>query len=296
MICKEVPVGQIVKGYKATNSDLTCRTYKFTPGQWHKLNNDRPLALCSNGFHFCRLLPDVGEYYSFASKDHIIWEIEAIEVLDGSPEPGEHKSCARYIRLVRIVHRDSLSGFGENNIGVHNHGQYNTGYSNTGDRNSGSHNFGSKNSGGRNKGDLNTGDRNRGDQNASDYNIGDCNSGSYNLGNSNSGSWNVGNCNTGDYNATNFSAGYFCTKEPTVVCFDVDTGLTRDAFNTLHGNAVRGLWSWIESASHSERCGEDYVSSAINASKRVPGATPEKVKRLIEEHRKFYLKHTTFEA
>jgi hypothetical protein len=59
---------------------------------------------------------------------------------------------------------------------------------------------------------------------------GDGNTGYGNTGYGNTGDRNTGDGNTGYGNATDYSSGFFCQEEPTVVCFDVDTGMKRGDF------------------------------------------------------------------
>ena len=69
----------------------------------------------------------------------------------------------------------------------------------------------------------NTGDRNSGYGNSGDYNSGNRNSGYGNSGDRNSGDSNSGYGNSGDR-----SSGIFCTKTPTLYCFDKPTDKTWD--------------------------------------------------------------------
>ncbi len=87
-----------------------------------------------------------------------------------------------------------------------------------------------------------TGDRNTGNYNTGYYNTGDYNTGYRNTGNYNTGDYNTGDCNTGNYNLTNNSSNFFAISEPTVQCFGVDTGLTRDKLLTKHGNKIAELY------------------------------------------------------
>jgi hypothetical protein len=61
-------------------------------------------------------------------------------------------------------------------------------------------------------------------------NTGDRNTGDSNTGDSNTGDSNTGDSNTGYWNATNRSAGVFCSEEPKVISFDVQTKLTFDEY------------------------------------------------------------------
>lgn len=67
----------------------------------------------------------------------------------------------------------------------------------------------------------NTGLFNSGDCNSGYRNSGNHNSGDYNSGYRNSGNYNGGNCNSCDY-----SSGLFCTQDPKVKIFDIETDMT----------------------------------------------------------------------
>ena len=59
----------------------------------------------------------------------------------------------------------------------------------------------------------------------------DENTGFFNSGNRNSGYCNSGNCNSGDhnsgnYNSCDYSSGLFCTQDPKVKIFDIETDMT----------------------------------------------------------------------
>ncbi len=140
---------------------------------------------------------------------------------------------------------------GDQNAGDQNTGDYNTGHGSTGDQNTGDHNTGDQNTGHCNTGDRNTGNQNTGCHNtghcnAGDHNTGHYNTGTYNTGNLNKGHYNTGNRNTGSYNtgwgnATDNCTGFFCSKEPEVLCFDTPTGLTRSEFLAKYGTLVSDL-------------------------------------------------------
>jgi len=60
---------QWVEGFKATDLDLRCYgKFQYEVGKQSDITNDRPIKLCSNGFHFCKELPHVfysiGNYYN----------------------------------------------------------------------------------------------------------------------------------------------------------------------------------------------------------------------------------------
>ncbi len=119
----------MITGYKATDKDIKCRGYQFTPGEWHECEGD--LELCGNGFHFCEQPSGPWAYYSDPTTR--IWKVEAEGVLDAPTEPGATaKKVARRIRLVEEV----VIG-GDCNTGNRNTGNRNTGNRNTGNRNTG---------------------------------------------------------------------------------------------------------------------------------------------------------------
>jgi len=163
---------------------------------------------------------------------------------------------------------------GDCNTGDYNTGDYNTGNGNTGDRNTGNGNTGDRNTGDGNTGDRNTGDYNTGDYNTGDCNTGDRNTGDYNTGDRNTGDYNTGNYNTGNYNTTNNCSGFFCQIEPKVLCFDVDTGLTKDQFmSQFPEHYYLSL----------DLSGDEDIEFAKY--EKLPGITPEKLKSLHEKHK-----------
>ena len=229
----------MVKGFKGFNEDLTCRGFQYEIGKTYKHNGE--VELCRSGFHFCRKLKDVHNFYNL--KTSRICEIEADGKID---DDGVKSACSR-MRIVREVSREeiwSIINIGEKNTGMFNSGDSNSGNRNSGDRNSGDKNRGNLNSGdfnsGRlNSGDFNSGNLNSGDKNSGNLNSGDLNSGSYNSGNRNSGDFNSGNFNSGDRNSGNFcscnySSGVFMSKKITYEAFNKQ--LTKEEYDDLIGS------------------------------------------------------------
>ena len=229
----------MVKGFKGFNEDLTCRGFQYEIGKTYKHNGE--VGLCRSGFHFCRKLKDVHNFYNL--KTSRICEIEADGKID---DDGVKSACSR-MRIVREVSREeiwSIINIGEKNTGMFNSGDSNSGNRNSGDRNSGDKNRGNLNSGDFNSGSLNSGDfnsgnLNSGDKNSGNLNSGDLNSGSYNSGNRNSGDFNSGNFNSGDRNSGNFcscnySSGVFMSKKITYEAFNKQ--LTKEEYDDLIGS------------------------------------------------------------
>ncbi len=182
-----------MKGYKAFNSDLTCRGFQYEIGKTYEMD-DLPI-ICERGFHFCA---DIANCYNFydMSEDTRICEIEAIGDIDSNED--EMKYCTNKIRIIREITdynrkaNANSSSSGYCNSGYCNSGDWNSGYCNSGNRNSGNCNSGNRNSGNRNSGDCNSGDWNSGD-------------------------WNSGNRNSGVFNTD---------SESTIKMFDKDSNWT----------------------------------------------------------------------
>ena len=281
-----------IKGYKATDANICCRDLQYTVGQWMEVPEGDIIECGGNGLHFCTYPSGPWAYYPDVGTR--IWECEAEFVLDEPATPGaDAKRVCRRLRLTREIIPD-----GDRNTGDWNTGNCNTGYSNTGDwntgncnagnRNTGDWNTGYSNAGNRNTGNCNTGDWNTGNGNTGNCNTGYSNTGYRNTGYSNAGNRNTGNCNTGDWNtgngntgncntgvgnATNRSGGVFCQHEPSIICFDVDTGLIWDDFVAKFPNYYR-LAELLVQAEPIEFGDFAYL----------PGITPEKLASLHAKH------------
>ena len=142
----------MVKGFKGFNQDLTCRGFQYEIGKTYEYNGE--IELCSSGFHFCRKLQDVHQFYDL--KTSRICEIEANGKIDND---GIKSVCAR-ISIIRELSREEIDtavNTGKDNTGLFNSGDYNSGNRNSGDCNSGDRNSGDCNSGNWNSGDHNSG-------------------------------------------------------------------------------------------------------------------------------------------
>ena len=117
----------MVKGFKGFNEDLTCRGFQYEIGKTYKHNGE--VELCSSGFHFCRKLKDVHNFYNL--KTSRICEI----VADGKIIDDDKKSVCSRIRIVREVSREEIWSI--INIGKENKGLFNSGNRNSGNHNSG---------------------------------------------------------------------------------------------------------------------------------------------------------------
>ena len=130
------------KGYKGVKQDLTCRGFQYEIGKTYEYDGD--IELCRQGFHFCRELRNVHDFYNL--KQSRICEI----VADGKIEDDGIKSVCSRISIVRELSREEIDAAvntGEGNTGVFNSGDGNSGNRNSGNYNSGHGNSGSYNSG-----------------------------------------------------------------------------------------------------------------------------------------------------
>ena len=151
----------MVTGYKAFNSDWTCRSgFQYEVGKSYEME-DEPI-ICERGFHFCKKIIDCFTYYDFKETTKIA-EIVANGVIATEedtkmPLTTVHKFCTNRIFIVReIPWHEVLSSV---NIGVGNYGYRNSGNYNTGNQNSGNYNTGHNNSGSYNEGIGNVGKEN----------------------------------------------------------------------------------------------------------------------------------------
>ena len=212
-----------MKGFKATDNEGKCRKMLFEVGKTYNQPGD--LKICLNGFHFCKNLMDVYNYYE-KSEFTRIFEVEAL----GEIQTEGDKSCTNEIKILRELSASEIlkAWINKNNSGNRNSGVCNSGDYNSGSRNSGISNSGNYNSGNYNSGVCNSGNRNSGDYNSGVCNSGDYNSGYYNSGNRNSGDYNSGNRNSGDYNSGDYNSGFFNTNTPFVRLFNKKTKLRFD--------------------------------------------------------------------
>lgn len=220
-----------MRGYKAFNSDLTCRGFQYEIGETYTLDDPDSLEICKSGFHFCPNIASCYKYYD-AKDTTRICEVEALGEIQESDE-GD-KMVTDKIKIIReitgpekrgnLTEQDGYCNTGESNTGNWNTGDFNTGRKNTGNKNTGNWNIGNSNSG-----DRNTGYNNTGDWNSGNRNIGDSNSGYGNAGNWNTGNWNDGDWNAGDFNTGDWNAGCFNThRDPKIKMFNKPSSWTMD--------------------------------------------------------------------
>ena len=253
-----------MKGYKGFKPDWTCRGFQYKVGETYELEGE--LSLCENGFHFCKTLAEV---FNFYDDDCVYAEIEAL----GDIIEGEDKCVTNKIKILRQVPQEEVlnlvnygygntgrMNFGNNNSGYNNHGYNNLGSSNFGNENVGSanfgknnygdDNFGSDNFGDSNYGYTNVGSNNYGDKNLGSKNYGHRNAGSLNFGNNNSGNNNYGDLNIGSYNygignTGNCNFGDFNLCNGVIGCFNTEN--FRNGTQFFNKLCYKNMIDWINS-------------------------------------------------
>ena len=66
-----------IVGYKGTNSDMSCRDFKYEIGKQFDMDEDVEIVACHNGYHLCMNLRDVFDYYEIG-KGHRFFEVKAL--------------------------------------------------------------------------------------------------------------------------------------------------------------------------------------------------------------------------
>jgi hypothetical protein len=198
-----------MKGYKGFDKELRCLDMRYAVGESYTVKG--PLVLCKNGFHFCKTVAAVNNYYSVENSR--VCEIEAF----GEVKTDGKKYITDKMRIIRELPRDEI-------LSLANTGTGNTGIMNSGDQNSGHRNSGNWNSGHRNSGDRN--------------------SGNWNSGNWNSGHRNSGHRNSGDFCSCNGASGVFMSRRIHYEAFD--KALTEAEYSAL----IRSPGYWICTGFH----------------------------------------------
>ena len=93
----------IYKAFQLKDGELVCRGKRYGVG--HKSRAFGKLKLCGNGIHFCTNLFSVfNYYYGEYGEDFVIAECEASK----ERVVSEEKSCARWLRPVRVLEREEV--------------------------------------------------------------------------------------------------------------------------------------------------------------------------------------------
>ena len=260
-----------MKGYKGFDKNLCCRGFQYEVGKSYELGENERLDICNCGFHFCKKMSWVHEYYSLSNKSTRICEIEAL----GDVQEKDNKCVTDKIKIVRELSREEIEIL--KNDGFENTGVGNTGDSNTGDRN--------------------TGYSNTGDRNTENWNTGDCNTRDCNTGDRNIGNW-----NTGDWNKTNRSTGVFCNKESKMKIFNIETDMTFEEWRNSEAYYIldrleKNKWIDYEDMSEEEKINYESAKTCGGYLREIPRteASKEWWNKLTDEEKKIIFNLPNFD-
>lgn len=89
----------IVEGYKGTDKDMKCLDYQYSLGTTFTMPNGSSIDLCESGFHLCKDLGDVYQYYPVRDGNRF-FKVKALvrkENLDGyytrTVNDGDYLTC-----------------------------------------------------------------------------------------------------------------------------------------------------------------------------------------------------------
>ena len=125
-----------MKGYKGFDKELKCRGFQYEIGKTYECEGE--IALCENGFHFCKEAKEIANYYNDLSSNRYC-EVEA----SGEIIKGDGKCVCSKISIIREIPLQeflSLVNEGNGNTGWANDGNWNEGDCNKGNWNIGSYN------------------------------------------------------------------------------------------------------------------------------------------------------------
>lgn len=102
--------------YKGFNDLLQCKSFQYEVGQTYTM--DEPIRLCGKGFHFCKLLTQVFNYYPLNRTDNVFGG-ETVEktynqfAVISVPEDAEIqedkvKCCSNKITIVRVLTNEEI--------------------------------------------------------------------------------------------------------------------------------------------------------------------------------------------
>jgi hypothetical protein len=66
-----------VTGYKGTDKNMQCRGYQFELGKQFDIPEDEKIVICSSGFHLCKDLKNVFNYYNIGNGNRF-FEVKAL--------------------------------------------------------------------------------------------------------------------------------------------------------------------------------------------------------------------------
>jgi len=93
-----------MKAYKASHNG-TCETLTYEVGKTYTFNGT--IELCAKGFHCCKNLKDVFNYYNNNANDLVIFEVEVL----GSAIEENDKLVTDKMKIVRILDKNEYKEF-----------------------------------------------------------------------------------------------------------------------------------------------------------------------------------------
>ena len=94
-------IHKAVLGYKGFNADMTCQGFQYEVGKTYEMNGK--IEPCERGFHFCRKMVDVFNYYGGESCRYA--KVEAL----GKVADDGSKSVTDKLRIVRELSKAEVS-------------------------------------------------------------------------------------------------------------------------------------------------------------------------------------------
>lgn len=105
---------EIVAGFKAFNSDMTCLGQKYTEGELHFITLANHVMICEWGFHFCPELPFVFDYYPMSLQTPVAFVYAIVEKSRRSGftlEKNLKKLCSTAIYIAKVLsHSEIVAG------------------------------------------------------------------------------------------------------------------------------------------------------------------------------------------
>lgn len=99
-----------VTGYKGTDKDMKCRDYQYEIGKPYSIPDNEAVVECLNGFHLCKELGDVFNYYDIGDNRRY-FEVSARVRNDDLEAYGRYrrnKLVAREIVFIRELEVDEI--------------------------------------------------------------------------------------------------------------------------------------------------------------------------------------------
>ena len=103
-----------MRGYKALNKDMSTLYRNMIYELNKEYEIERKLIMCENGYHFCKELINVFNYYPLDSR------VFEIDTLDGEIKKDNEfdKYCTNKIKLVREISEDEINKYIEDNLDI----------------------------------------------------------------------------------------------------------------------------------------------------------------------------------